>query len=697
MFRDDYNNEMNKLSPDAHTKNAILEKLQTVSEKEYIRKQNRSKIIWRAGAVAVACAIVLAVVFIPRDTTVTPQVTTNASGNEVLQAVSYNDIYKTLNKIYHKQNNERNVFEKLFDFITGGGNKNVEMIEGEMVLYERDYATTDDAVDFETDSDGAMNSATKPTTENASPNDTAENTSDSTSDSHTETNTQVAGVDEADIVKTDGKYIYALYHNGNQSEVRIIKVDNGKMTIINKMKLEQDDFTSYSNMYLANGRLCLTTDGAYYGYTGSTEVLIIDVSDPAKAKQIGVCEQNGGYQDSRLIGNSLYLISNYYLKGNDFEEDAPSTYVPCIKTNDAEYVSKAEEIRIYSCDDLEAVYTVVCAYNITDASLISTQSVLGRTDAVYCSTKNLLTARGCGVDSKTGRNYSIITRFSISGGKIEYVTDNRINGTLLNQFSMDESEDGFRFVTTVTTQTPVTYKSFDDGAVTSDTATSDTVFVQTGNTSASLYLLDHQLKPQGKIEDLAPGERVYSVRFMGDTAYFVTFRETDPLFSADLSDPENPKILGQLKIPGFSNYLFPYGDGQLLGLGMEADPQTGRTECVKLSMFDINDPANVTEHSKYLIDDSQYSAALYDHKASLIDTERNIIGFSCSIDVRGEIRYRIYSCENEFKQIADLPLTRSYGHMSRGIIIGDILYLVEGYCATSYSLKDFTQIQAVIF
>lgn len=694
MFRDDYNNEMNKLRPDADTKNAILEELQTNAERERLHKQNRSKIIWRAGAVAVACAVALAVIFIPRDTTVQPQIATNSTGNEVLQAVSYNDIYKTLSKIYRKQYNTKNPFEKFFDFITGGGTKNSE---DEIILYKEEYATTDDAVDFGSDSEGAMNSGTKPTTGNTSPNDIAESISDSTSDSYTETNTQVAGVDEADIVKTDGKYIYALYHNGNQSEVRIIKVDNGKMTLINTVKLEQDDYISYSEMYLANGRLCLATEGAYYGYTGNTNVLIIDVSDPANVKQIGICTQNGGYQDSRLIGNSLYLISNYYLQRSEFDEDMPSTYVPCIKTNDTEYVSKAEDIRIYSCDDLEAVYTVVCAYNITDASLISTQSVLGRTDAVYCSTKNLLTARGCGIDNKTGRNYSIITRFSISNGKIEYVIDNRIDGSLLNQFSMDESEDGFRFVTTVNNQTPVTYKNSDDIAVTSDTATSDTIFVQTRNTSASLYLLDHQLKLQGKIEDLAPGERVYSVRFMGDIAYFVTFRETDPLFSADLSDPKKPKILGQLKIPGFSNYLFPYGDGQLLGLGMEADPETGRTECVKLSMFDINDPANVTEHSKHLIEDSQYSSALYDHKASLIDTKRNIIGFSCSVDAKGQIRYRIFSCENEFKQIADLPLTRSYGHMSRGIIIGDILYLVEGYCATSYSLDNFTQLQSIIF
>lgn len=684
MFRDDYNNAMNELRPDADTKKTILEKLSSGDEETRRRSQRRSKTVWRIGTAAVACAVALAVIFIPRNPSGEPLVI-QSSGNDVLQAVSYDDVYKTISKIYGRQNGSRNPFEDFFDFITGGGRKAIDVEES------AEYA--DGAADYyEAETYNTTGSTTNTTqaSDDTFPESSMDN-ADASDGDYTETNTQVEGVDEADIVKTDGKYIYALYSN----EVRIILTDNGKMTLVNKLQLKHERYMNYSEMYLSNERLCITATDPY---NDITMTLMIDVSDPSNAKTIGICEQNGGYQDSRLIGNSLYLISNYYIDESNVEEDDPSTYVPCIKYQDTEYVTGAEEIRIYDCDDLDAVYTVVCGYDITDASLTSTQSILGRCDAVYCSTQNLLTARSCGEDDETGRNYSIITRFSIDDGNIKYVTDNRIDGTLLNQFSMDESDDGFRFVTTVSKYKQVTSNS--DQAVSSsvsDDIMTDTAFIQTGETSAALYLLDFELQPLGKIEDLAPGERVYSVRFMGDTAYFVTFRETDPLFSADLSDPKNPKILGKLKIPGFSNYLFPYGDGQLLGLGMEADESTGATKCMKLSMFDINDPANVTEHSKYLIEDSQYSDALYNHKASLIDPKRDLIGFACSIDGNGGIRYRIYNCENGFAQVADLPLSKETGYLSRGIAIGNILYVVEGYRATSYSLESFAQLQSVVF
>lgn len=681
MFRDDYNNEMNKLRPDADTKNAILEELQSGGEADRRRRATKSKLYWRLGTAAVACAMALTVIFIPR-TGEEPR-TVKSSGNEVLQAVSYEDVYKTISKIYGSRNDNRNPFVRFFDYITGGGTKN----EDQEIIYE--YTTEEDAVDFNYNSTGSA-TATTQTDDGASPESSIEDSNAADGD-YTETNTQVEGVDEADIVKTDGKYIYALYNN----EVRIILTDNGKMTLLNKLQLKHERYMNYSEMYLSNERLCITATDAY---NDITMTLIIDVSDPSNAQTIGICEQTGGYHDSRLIGNSLYLISNYYIDVSNAKQDDPSTYVPCVTYQETEYVTDAEDIRIYDCYDLEAVYTVVCGYDITDASLTSTQSILGRCDAVYCSTENLLTARSCGKDDETNRNYSIITRFSIDKGNIEYVTDNRIAGTLLNQFSMDEADDSFRFVTTVSKyeESNAETEQSVSSSVSYDVLT-DTAFVQTGNTSAALYLLDFDLQPLGKIEDLAPGERIYSVRFMGDIAYFVTFRETDPLFSADLSDPKNPRILGQLKIPGFSNYLFPYGDGQLLGLGMEADESTGATECMKLSMFDISDPSNVSEYSKYLIEDSQYSDALYNHKASLVDSKRDLIGFACFTEGSGGIRYRVYSCENGFAQVADLPLNKTTGYMSRGIVIGNVLYVVEGYRATSYSLDSFTQLQSVVF
>ena len=444
-------------------------------------------------------------------------------------------------------------------------------------------------------------------------------------------------------------------------------------------------------MYLTKDRLCLASVSANLADTTETKVLIIDISDPRNAKQIGYCSQDGYYNDSRLIGNSLYLITNHSVNVSRIKKDEPETFVPQVNDISTEHTTSPECIRIYDCTDLEAVYTVVSGYDIQSGKLISTQSILGRCDSVYCSTKNLITTRYCGYDTETGISYSVAARFSIDKGNIEFVADGRINGSLLNQFSMDEYNGNFRFVTTVSSSSvkKQIIKSSSDEI-------SDVAFVQSsGSTSASLYILDSNLKPLGAIEDLAKGERVYSVRFMGDTAYFVTFRQTDPLFSADLSDPKNPKILGQLKIPGFSNYLFPYGNGQLLGLGMEADEKTGATECMKLSMFDITDPANVTEHSKYLIEDSYYSPALYDHKASLIDPKRDLIGFSCSSV--NSLAFRLYSCNEGFKLVHEFELNKADGYLTRAIVIGDVMYLVEATRISSYSLDSFDMLHSVRF
>ena len=119
-----------------------------------------------------------------------------------------------------------------------------------------------------------------------------------------------------------------------------------------------------------------------------------------------------------------------------------------------------------------------------------------------------------------------------------------------------------------------------------------------GNSTNSLLVLDENLKVIGEIEDLAPGEQIYSARFLGDTGYFVTFRNMDPLFSVDLTNPKKPKILGELKITGFSEYLHPYDDNLLLGIGREISPDKGNFKGLKLSMFDISNPKNVTEIQK---------------------------------------------------------------------------------------------------
>ena len=209
----------------------------------------------------------------------------------------------------------------------------------------------------------------------------------------------------------------------------------------------------------------------------------------------------------------------------------------------------------------------------------------------------------------------------------------------------------------------------------------------------SLYVLNDNLETVGMVEDLAPGERLYSARFMGNIGYFVTFRETDPLFSVDLSVPEDPKILGELKISGFSEYLHFYADNLLLGIGMEADEGTGETQCLKLSMFDISNPADVKEKSKLKLEEYDDADALYNYKAVLIDTKKNLFGFyAYNYEEYDKQMYLLFEFEDgEFKKIMEIPCSdsHSYGYDIRGTYIGDRFFLTgSGRLVEEYSLLD---------
>ena len=221
------------------------------------------------------------------------------------------------------------------------------------------------------------------------------------------------------------------------------------------------------------------------------------------------------------------------------------------------------------------------------------------------------------------------------------------------------------------------------------------VVVTDGDTN-SVYVLDQELKETGSIKGLAEDERVYSARFMGKTGYFVTFKETDPLFSVDLSDPKNPKIIGALKIPGFSDYLHPYGKNKLLGIGMNVDEKTMSTDGVKLTMFDISDPENVKEEQTYVIENVYYTDVSYDYKAALVDAEKNLIGFAA--DSEGGREYYTFSYDEKqgFTCTMHEEINGNNMRITRGIYIEDMLYVIQGNIIEAYSLKDFKKVDDII-
>ena len=210
-----------------------------------------------------------------------------------------------------------------------------------------------------------------------------------------------------------------------------------------------------------------------------------------------------------------------------------------------------------------------------------------------------------------------IHKISIDKEKVEYKNFAEVKGQVLNQFSMDERDGFFRIATTKN-------KSW-----------SQFIDEKEADSYSNVYILDENLKQVGALEGLAKGERIYSVRFMGKKAYMVTFKQTDPLFIIDLAEPANPKVLGELKIPGFSNYLHPYDENTLIGIGKEiTEDPSGRVMAggLKISLFDVSQADKPVELDKYVAGDTgSDSVALYDHKAFLFSKEKQLLALPVSL------------------------------------------------------------------
>ncbi len=619
-------------------------------------------------------------------------------------------------------------------------------------------------------SDGEKEYVAVPTTDNAAPKESTAGSSEGRDD-YSDTNLQVAGVQEADIVKTDGDYIYAV----SGAYIYIVKADNGTLTLVSKIdtnkinvneKNEYDYIYSYArDIYVTPTRLIVLRDfsayrydksdysgaanddgvnydsgdkgydttgvepatgttqpvpsdasyvseasGASYGqtepgYIGKTEETtptviapdyyyrysyynsgrvcadIYDITDKNNPEFITTIGQDGYAVTTRMVGGTLYLVSQHYIYG-DIDKDDPRTFVPSTYKNEEN--SLVEPAYITLCPVYNSMtYIVVSGIDTEKGEIISTAASVGSVSAVYSNAENLYIA---GYDSETltvgnQTTYTaktLIQRFTLDGGNVAFADSGTVNGTVLNQFSLDEYKGYLRIVTSVNSYTYTSDNAKYDGR-----ATDVTISSVSGGQSNSVFVLNRDLEVVGKIEGLADDERVYSVRFDGDTGYFVTFRQTDPLFTVDFFDPENPKILSALKIPGFSNYLHAFDDGLLFGLGMDAD-EKGSVGFLKLSMFDVSDPANVSEAHKLVIDKVYYSSASYNHKAILINSEKNLIAFPT------ENAYMIYSYdrENGFELQKSITFSKDGGNGDknaeyywyysemRGLYIGDYMYIV---------------------
>lgn len=507
-----------------------------------------------------------------------------------------------------------------------------------------------------------------------------------TGSSYSDTNVREEGVGEADIIKTDGDYIYIL----NGDKISIVGIASEEMDALGEIQLESDSY--YAEMYVKDDRLIAfytkniyedRNDGLGEYYHQETVAEIFDVSDPSESKKVTKISQSGNYNSVRIVGNYVYLFSDFYADIS-FGKSAVAAYIPEIQ---GEKIMSDSIYMPQSTDSLN--YTVISGFSLKNPEeKIDRKAVFGTGGLFYASKDNIYVCEVLWDVNNSDTAQTCIRKLSYKDGVINPVGQTRIDGRLNDSFSIDEYEKNLRIVATVEPDSS-------NGVMPLIGNTESTVNDKAEEKSYNvLYILDENLNELSRIEDLAPDEMVYSARFMGDTGYFVTYKQIDPLFSVDLSDPKNPEILGELKIPGFSEYLHPYGEGLLLGIGMDVDETGIVMNGVKVSMFDISDPSNVQEADKYVIEGAMSTDVSYNYKTALVDAEKNLIGFIAYSN--GGANYYIFSygeegftCEFEKSMVG-------YNSNVRGIYAGDKFYIVTGNTVESFMLESFDKVDDIV-
>lgn len=488
-------------------------------------------------------------------------------------------------------------------------------------IYDSYYASSDEVL---------YDMAPAPAATSAAPEVAQKSVSGGGATEYSTTNVQVVGVDEADFLKNDGKYIYMLRNNGlTISEV--YPVDTGR--VISQIPLAGTP----SGMFLSGDRLVvfLSTYGEIWKYPASTEApvpvngdityaAIYDVSNRARPEMIREITLPGSYENGRMIGEVIYAITRDSIYNNDpimpvvYEGKdilaRPSIWCPPIPMNQF------------------SLYTIT-SFDLTKTRDVkATSFLMGYDNTLYVSADNAYMAykkwspywwgwnwrSSSSVQPDKGEE-SVIHRFSLDDGTISFKATGSFPGYLLNQFSLDESDGNIRVATT------------------NERYTND-AWIQDNN----VYVLSSSLDTLGSLEHLAPGERIYSARFIGDLLYLVTFKQTDPLFVIDLSNPKQPGILGELKIPGYSDYLHPFDKTHLIGIGKDTEENenggvipTG----VKVAIFDVSDLKNPRlMDSRVIGEKGSSSEILSDHKAFLLDANRSIMVLPIKEVVRIPIR-----------------------------------------------------------
>lgn len=528
--------------------------------------------------------------------------------------------------------------------------------------YNTDYYDASETVDFnnswETDSSSSTGDILASITSNSKGASTAsstnskqsvESTSTSGEQEYSKTNIQVENVDEADITKTDGKYIYSLSDN----EVIITNVEKPESPFV-VARINEEDTGFYPVDLLLNKDntklVVIYTSGSSSNYSynnskNSTYIEIYDVANKSNVKRISSFEIPQEYYTSRCINDQLYIVSSTNL--NNYRNNYKQKLY--YKVNGSE--TKINATDIYRLDDLKTRnLSSISSVNISDDSfkwnvssyLMDVSNAYVSMDNIYLLDEKYISKDNEDYEKKQNNEkykrlaqkillgrfseiieendyYSIeynqnrfygtkIYKFEINNGRVEYKTQTETKGNTLNQYSLDE-KDGYLRI-----------------ALTKDYS------------SSRIEVYDEDLNLVGQTEEIGKNEKMYTTRFMGDKCYMVTYKYVDPLFVIDLSNPRDPKVLGELKISGYSTYLHPYDENHLIGIGIETQTNSYRADSgriistntvktsMKMALFDVTDVSNPKTISTVTIGDSKTTSAILENpKALLFSKEKELI------------------------------------------------------------------------
>ena len=504
-----------------------------------------------------------------------------------------------------------------------------------------------------------------------------------TSKEYSTTNIQVENVDEADITKTDGDYIYSISDN-NVIITNSINPENIKIeaTIAQYDGCIPEELIIYKNkLVVINSKNNNST--SYYGsrYNSNTVVKIYNIENKAKPVEIKSYELYEPYYTSRCIDNELYVIASGNLKKEQdvvtrkYREDNKEKDIPLNSINYLKEV-KTRTQSIISVVDLDNPKSDVrinsYLIDISNAYVSENSIYLLNTKYDYDEDmpkiRDLFGIKGI-IGVLTYDDYSSgykteIYKFDISkNGSLSYKAKTKIEGRTINQYSLDEKDGHLRIAL------------YD-------------------NDGARVVILDNNLKQIGISDYVAKGETMYSSRFIGDKAYLVTFKNMDPLFVIDLSDETKPKVLGELKIPGYSTYLHPYDENHLIGIGMETEEVVNRNSSgkvvstttkiigMKMALFDVTDVNNPTQISQTVIGDRRTtSAILTNPKALLFSKKKQLIAIPVN---NYNEDFEVSSSSDSYTSMID-----SYKKYNKN-------YVAEGYFVYNINLEEGFKLKGII-